>query len=740
MKKLLSVLLVSTFSLYSIVAQTINGKIIDSNNQAVIGAYISVKNSDNHVHSNENGEFSIDRVKVGDTLITSHLSYISQQYILKNLDQQTVIVLEQKTINLGEVAVSPRLDAINLLAEIELKVNPVKSSQEVLRKIPGLFIGQHAGGGKAEQIFLRGFDIDHGTDVSIEVDGMPVNMVSHAHGQGYADLHFVIPETIEKINFSKGPYNADKGNFATAGYVGFQTKENLDESFIKAEFGQFNTQRYVGMFDVLEKDNQSMYVATEYIATDGPFKSSQNFSRVNLFTKYTNRLSSGDKFSVSASHFTSEWDASGQIPVRKVEDGTIGRFGAIDDTEGGQTSRTNLNFSYIKKIDEKSFLKSSAYFSDYEFELFSNFTFFLEDSINGDQIRQFENRRMYGLKSEYNRYFTQGNLDGLLQIGGGFRNDVVSDNQLTETKNRLTPLDTVQIGDVSERNSFIYANLDLTFGKLVINPGLRIDQLKFDYYDKKVTLYDTQSETEAIVSPKLNFLYNVSSDLQLYLKTGKGFHSNDTRVVVAQNGREILPAAYGADLGFIWKPVKSLLINTAAWYLFSEQEFVYVGDAGIVEPSGESERTGVDFSFRYQPLEWLFINGDANYTVARAIEEADGEDFIPLAPDFTAQGGIAVQSKTGFFGGLQIRHLDDRAANEDNSIVAEGYTVVDANAGYNWKQFTLNVIVENVLNTEWKETQFATESRLQNEAESVEEIHFTPGTPFYVRSSLSYKF
>ncbi|MEO1653079.1 MAG: TonB-dependent receptor plug domain-containing protein, partial [Bacteroidota bacterium] len=249
----------------------------------------------------------------------------------------------------------------------------VITAQEILRRVPGLFIGQHAGGGKAEQIFLRGFDIDHGTDVNLTVDGMPVNMVSHAHGQGYADMHFLIPETIDQIDFGKGPYYAHKGNFNTAGYVDFETKNRLDNSLVKLEYGRFNTFRSVGLFNLVNTEKNNAYLAAEYTLTDGPFDASQNFTRFNLMGKYTGQVSSRDRFSLLVSHFTSKWDASGQIPNRAVDAGLIGRFGAIDDTEGGSTTRTNVMGEFIRNLNANTFLKSHAFYSHYTFELFSNF-------------------------------------------------------------------------------------------------------------------------------------------------------------------------------------------------------------------------------------------------------------------------------------------------------------------------------------------------------------------------------
>jgi outer membrane receptor protein involved in Fe transport len=724
----------------SVFAQTLNGIVVDQYQQPIQEVTILNKTTDQHSHTDEEGKFILEKVSIGDSLQFSHISYKSRSIIVSDLQSVLNVVLYTQAINLDEVVISPKINALHIITDIDIQASPVNSSQDVLQKIPGLFIGQHAGGGKAEQMFLRGFDIDHGTDINVTVDGLPVNMVSHAHGQGYADLHFVIPETIDKIDFGKGPYYENKGNFNTAGYVNFMTKRRLENSSVKMETGQFDTYRLLGMFNLLEKNNQNAFLATEFLSTDGPFESAQNFNRINLLGKYTGFISNNDKIGLTVSHFNSKWDASGQIPQRAVDSGLITRFGAIDDTEGGNTSRSNVLFNYDKIIDQESTLNSYVYLNQYDFELYSNFTFFLEDPINGDQIRQKENRTIFGLNSEYKKSFTTDKLNGSWHAGIGLRNDKSNSNELSSTLNRSETLEQIQLGDINETNIGAYLGTTINIDKWTFNPSLRVDYFDFQYNDALFSSYTTQTETQAIFSPKFNILYNQSEELQLYLKSGKGFHSNDTRVVVAQGGEKILPAAYGFDTGFIWKPKPKMLLNIAYWYLYLEQEFVYVGDAGIVEPSGKTRRQGIDFSYRYQPLPWLFWSLDANYAYARAIEEPEGQNYIPLAPDFTFVSGINVNHDSGFYGGLNVRYLKDRPANEDNSIIAKGYTVTDLNFGYQWKKINLGIRIQNLFDIDWNETQFATESRLQNEILPVEEIHFTPGTPFFIKTMIEFNF
>ena len=723
-------------------AQLFSGSIINTNKEPLENVYVYNTTSNSHTHTKVNGNFILENCKVGDVIEVGILGYKKLQFTLNEtqLKNKTTLTLETKVFLLEELELTKKMDPIQTVVKIDLEKKPVNSSQDILQKVPGLFIGQHAGGGKAEQIFLRGFDIDHGTDLSLSVDGMPVNMVSHAHGQGYSDLHFLIPETIQKINFGKGPYYANHGDFNTAGYVDFKTKSAIQNSEINIGIGQFNMFRTLGMFNLLgNKTSENAYIAFEYLATDGFVESPQNFNRINVFTKYNTYLKDNSKFSLTASHFTSKWDASGQIPQREIDNNNITRFGSIDDTEGGETSRTNLNFQYNKTLSNNVELQTNVFYTKYAFELFSNFTFFLDDPINGDQIKQQENRDIFGFNAQFKKNTSIADLDVTLTAGTGLRNDIVKNIELSNTLNRKTLLNNIQLGDINQTNYYAFLNADFELGNFTITPAFRLDYLNFQYNDALLPTYKTAATSQAIVNPKLNITYTPNKNVQWFIKSGIGFHSNDTRVVVKQ-ANKTLPRAYGLDVGNSWKPTPKLILNTALWYLLSEEEFVYVGDAGIVEPSGESERYGLDLGLRYQFTDWLYFNTDATFTKARSLEEVTGQDYIPLAPKITLTGGLFVNNYNNFSGGINYKYVGDRAANEDNSIVAEGYVVADANLNYKMNNITLGVSFENLFDVEWNETQFATESRLKNEANSVEEIHFTPGTPFSAKFTISYSF
>ena len=677
----------------------------------------------------------------------SCLGYESKTIDVEVKEKETSMVsvlLNPSSILLSEIEISPgggigsNMRTIN---KIDVDLRPTKSSQDILRIIPGLVTAQHAGGGKSEQIFLRGFDIDHGTDIRLSVDGMPVNMVSHAHGQGYSDLHFLTPEIIDYVDFDKGPYYAQQGDFTTAGYASFKTKNSLDKSSVKLEAGRFDSYRMVGMFNLLDKEktnNQSAYIASEYMYTNGPFESPQNFHRINLTGKYHGVIGDNKTLSVSLSTFNSKWEASGQIPERAVKQGLISRFGAIDDKEGGSTSRSNVNVILTNITEDGSLFKNQVYFVNYNFELFSNFTFFLEDTVNGDQIKQNENRFIYGYNGSFSRTNSLLGKNLKSEVGLQIRYDDINDIDLIHTSQRKTTLEKLALGQINELNTGVYVDgtLEAT-NKLTINAGVRYDQFQFEYVNDLDSLYARQSKSKSIVSPKLNFFYSFNPNFQLYLKFGTGFHSNDTRVVLSENVNKTLPRAYGADLGAFFKPAKRLFVNTAIWVLDLEQEFVYVGDGAIVEPSGYTRRYGTDLSLRYQLVDWLYMDMDVNYSVPRALNEPEGENFIPLAPTITSIGGLTAKLKSGLSAGLRYRHIGDRPGNEDNTVTALGYNVLDASINYTKAKYALGITMENILDVEWNEAQFDTETRLKDEISPVSELHFTPGTPFFIKGSVS---
>jgi outer membrane receptor protein involved in Fe transport len=643
-----------------------------------------------------------------------------------------------RTTMLKDLNVTGRHSAhLSEISKIDLAVNPVRSSQEILRTVPGLFIAQHAGGGKAEQMFLRGFDLDHGTDINISVDGMPVNMVSHAHGQGYADLHFLSPEVIDRIDFDKGNYDMTKGDLANAGYVAFKTKDRMPTS-VGVEIGTHQYQRYRGSISLLDNEDNSLYVASSFLQDEGFFESPQHFKRFNIFSKYTH-WGTDSRFNIIVSHFNSSWNASGQIPERAVDNGTIGWFGSLDASEGGSTSRTNVQFLYNRTFDNGMTLDASTYLSHYNFNLYSNFTFFLNDPDNGDEINQRENRLIAGANFDLNNYFNVGDNRWKWAGGAGFRYDRVNDIALYHTVKRER-IGTYALGDIGESSLFGYAGLEINLGEhWLINPSVRVDWFHFNYTDKTAEEFSDPGVAQAKVSPKLNVIYTPTNNVQLFAKFGRGFHSNDARVVVIENGRNVLPSTTGVDVGFSWKPFPSLVLHGAGWYLYSQEEMVYVGDEAIVEPSGRSRRFGVDAGLRWEFLRHFYLQADYTYSHARMIDEPKGQNYIPLAPVSTFLGALTYESRH-WKASAKCRFLGNRPANEDYSLTARHYFITDINAEYRWKGLTVGCAIENLFNVKWKEAQFATETFIKGDTEPITDICFTPGTPFALRGYIAWQF
>ncbi|MES2800805.1 MAG: TonB-dependent receptor plug domain-containing protein [Bacteroidota bacterium] len=718
--------------------------VVDNTNRNPIN-FVVVEAADFVQISDENGFVNLTDLPKG----TESLALRSFGYINKSIDLDLVDISKSPTIFLTQnesrmeevvVVAEGNKNFFNTMNQLDLHLRPFTNSQEVLRTVPGLFIGQHAGGGKAEQIFLRGFDIDHGTDVNITVDGMPVNMVSHAHGQGYADLHFIIPEMIDRVDFNKGPYFAEKGNFTTAGFVEFKTKDYLDKNFVKIEGGQFDTYRAVTAINLLpikgESRNQSLFFAGEAYYSNNFFDSPQNFSRFNGTLKYHGKLGRKNNLTASLTGFTSTWLASGQIPERAIERGIIGFYGAIDNTEGGSTSRYNANLELLTNLKKGGRFSNQLFYSNYNFELYSNFTFFANDSVNGDQIRQKENRDIIGYNSSYSKQYSIGRFKTETKAGVQIRYDNIDDVELSRTKNRSISISNVMLGDVNELNVGAFYSQKIEFSsKFDLTVAIRYDYFDNRYFDH---LTQTRSNAQAgILSPKVNLNYKINRNVQLYLLNGRGFHSNDTRVAVQQNGKKVLPPAYGSDFGGVFKIGKKAIIQTALWYLWLDQEFIYVGDEGVVEAGGQTRRFGYDLTVRYEILSGLFADANLSLAKPRALDVPSNESYLPLAPAITSVGGITYKKQKGLNGSLRYRYMADRAANEANTIQAKGYFILDLAVNFTAKRFEAGISIQNMLNTKWKETQFLTESRLSGEIASVEEIHFTPGTPLFLRMHFS---
>jgi outer membrane receptor for Fe3+-dicitrate len=791
-KSIYIILFISFFSIPICLAQDASMRgIITSSTQkeGLVGVNIIVDGTIYGTISGIHGDYILKNIPTGKhTIVFSFIGYETHKIDVDlEADQEFEYNLELKpgSIDLSTVTIEARRPfsaaSSKAIRDFDLKIKPTRSAQEILSLVPGLFIAQHAGGGKAEQIFMRGFDADHGTDVGIYVDGLPVNMVTHGHGQGYADLHFIIPEIIDGLTVYKGPYFSEFGNFGTAGSVDLTTTDHPENNLVKLEGGMFNTLKATTVLKIpTNGKHQSAYVAGQFYNTDGPLESAQDFQRANIYGKFHTHITQRSELGIAMSAFSSAWNASGQIPERAIYQGLITRWGAIDDLEGGTTGRYNISVDYhfMQGYDYDFIIQ--AYFSKYDFKLYSNFTFWLNDSINGDMIEQNDHRTIYGINTLYSINKSIGNIRSLTKFGASYRGDNIELSLWkSPDRNRLS----VQSeSSIKEMNMAFRMEENLIFSpRFKIQFGLRGDYFTFDVLDHLEYpefpgngLPHASGYSQAfIMSPKLNMVWSPIKQIDVYINGGTGFHSNDARdIIIANRIREIihagenrgashdeieqelinrnfdpehqnietLPRASGGEIGTRVAIGKNILLSVAGWYLHMEEELVFVGDEGTTEISGQTRRLGIDGEIRLQITKWIWGDLDVNFADGRYIDEDEGNNYIPLAPRLTSQGGLNFLHKSGIEGAIRFRYVGDRPANEDNSVVAYGHFLTNLIFGYQYTRFKIFCQLENVFNTEWNEAQFDTESRLYDESFPVSELHFTPGNPINFQLGVSYEF
>ena len=621
----------------------------------------------------------------------------------------------------------------------DFELRPHGRPADVLRLIPGLIINQHQGGGKAEQYLIRGFDADHGTDLAIFVDGVPVNLRSHAHGQGYADLHFLIPETIRAIDVSKGPYFPEYGDFDTAGVVKFITRDYVEENTLEISGGSFNTQRYLALLSPT-RDALKTFIAVEGYRNDGPFEHPNGYLRFNLFAKATANLNEDMRLSLWGSHYRAEWHGSGEIPARAVRAGLIDRFGAIDPNEGGVTERTNLNLDYVWTLSERQRLSLNTYVSYYRLSLFNDFTFFLNDPDHGDMINQRDTRFVAGLDAQYEIKSQPFGIPLTSTAGLQYRIDtphVVLANAVQRHQVSRT-----QDVDIVEQSFSPFVKFDLTpIDKVRLVTGARGDVFTFDVKERVNTTGDrlTGTATKARPNVKANLILGPWASTEFFGNFGTGFHSNDARAVISNPKLEALPTATGYEFGLKSRLLPRTELFATYWFMDLSSELVFVGDEGTTEPRGRTHREGVEAGAKVRLLDWLTFTGDLTYTAKAEFVETG--QAIPLAPIWTARADLTARLPWGLSSSFEMRHVGDRWADEDRHQTARGYTLFNWTGRYRYKNFEAFLSIENLTNTEWREAQFFFTSRLPGEpAAGVDDIHFTPGTPRSFLGGIAFHF
>ena len=641
---------------------------------------------------------------------------------------------------LEEVVVSGKLErlggdpasaTVGIATSEQLDLRPVLRTGELLEVVPGLVVTQHSGSGKANQYFLRGFNLDHGTDLATSVDGVPVNMPTHAHGQGYTDINFVIPELIESIEYRKGTYYADTGNFSAAGAVNLRYRSVLDAPFVSVESGDDDYLR--GLFAASpEIGGGALLMALEHSTTNGPWLLEERFHKTNALLRYSHETAGG-RFAVTAQGYDGEWRSTDQIPLRAVQSGALDRFGFVDPTNGGESHRYTLAADWHEQLGEGR-LHANAYAIDYRLDLFSNFTYAV-DTENGDQFEQFDDRRVYGGQLSWTRPVELMGLSHELNLGVELRRDDIDTVGLYKTVARAR-IDTTREDEVTQSSYSAYSSLKTRWSDSVRTElGLRADQFEFDVSSSLAV--NSGSADDAIISPKFSLILGPWHETEFFFNVGKGFHSNDARGttirvdptdgVTPVDRVDPLVDALGADIGLRTAVLPNLQLTAALWTLKLDSELLFVGDAGITEPSRESERRGIEAGAIWNPISWLILDADLAWSRSRFTQSDPAGDRIPGAVENVASLGLAIDHPSGWFGGARVRHFGKAPLIEDDSVKSDPTTLVNLEAGYHiTDNIQLSAALFNVFDSRANDITYLYESQLPGEAEPVTDIHFHP--------------
>lgn len=626
----------------------------------------------------------------------------------------------------------------------EYLLQPQGRPAQVLRLIPGFIAVEHSGGaGKADQYFLRGFDADHGTDVAFFSDGMPINFRTHAHGQGYTDLNFIIPETIEGLDVYKGAYLPEFGDFATAGAVNFRSRQVVKEGIVQLAGGQFDTQRYLLMFSPTKEKVRTLIAAEGYY-TNGPFQNDNRYFRGNLLGKLTLNPTARSEFSLTGTFHKAQWNGSGEIPFRAVTDGTINRFGSIDPSEGGTTIRSTgrLNYHYDTPSGGQFF--ANAYGQYYKFDLYTNFTFFLNDPVNGDGFQQSDRRVIYGGDTGWRQSFDLFGIPSAVTAGVQARVDNAHVRLGTQFKR--SHLGTTTDTDILEASYAPFLKTEFQPTQWIrLSGGVRSEIFTFDVRNRCPACAEQPSgrASSGVVLPKANLILGPWFRTELFANYGDGYHSNDARSAVVP-GSSPLARAKTYEVGARSKPwgPDGLELIATLWAIDLQSELVFVGDDGTTDIRGPTRRRGVEVAARGQVFGPIDVNG--SFTWAKA--EFRNGDAIPNAPELTAYGAVILRYPEGLTTQLQATYFGVRPLVEDRSFKSPSWVDVDLSSRYKipvkLSQGRLEAFffIQNLLNTHWEQATFAFQSRLRNEPAGVTDLHFVPGNPRFVMGGVAWYF
>ena len=687
-------------------------------------------------------------------LLALRIGFVPESLLVAPDQSELAIRLRPSVVQLNTLTVTGRADELIGIAATasqghvgaaDLRSRPITREGELLETVPGVIVTQHSGEGKANQYFVRGFNLDHGSDFETRIEGMPVNMVSHAHGQGWTDLNFLIPELVDHLDYKLGVYHAELGDFGSAGGAEFHLAQKLDRPFATVGAGENGLARFAAGGSA-QVGRGSLLLGGEAKGYNGPWELPEEIRKFSGVARYS-WARGASRFSVLGMGYRNRWASNDQIPERAVTSGLISPLGQIDQTDGGRSQRYSLSGSW--RHAGSSSTQDVQVFGIYSYlNLFSNFTYFLNDPVRGDQFNQEDRRVIVGGSAKHVQQVRSLGVDHVVKVGLQTRADFIDGLGLYLTEKQVR-YRTVRKDDVREWGTGVFAETESRW-----RPWLRsVIGLRGDFYTFNVAGDRPENaghRTAGLVSPKGSLVFAPTSNAELYLSGGFGFHSNDARgttiTVDPVSGEPVervdpLVRSKGAELGVRLTPVPRLRSTVALWALNLNSELLFVGDAGATEPSNESRRSGVTFANFYRPIPQLALDLDVSFARARLTGLPAAGNRIPGALENVVAAGVAWTSmRSGPFGSVRLRHFGSYPLIEDNSVRATATTLFSVDAGYRLASgIQLQATVLNLFNSNASDIQYFYASRLQDEpATGVDDIHFHLIEPRQVRVSLEW--
>jgi hypothetical protein len=622
----------------------------------------------------------------------------------------------------------------------ELAARTVYRPGEMLEAVPGLVVSQHSGEGKANQFYLRGFNLDHGTDLRTTVDGMPVNQRSHAHGQGWTDLNFLIPELAVRLDYKKGPYSAEEGDFASAGTASVLYANRLTQGVASVSAGQNGYGRAL-LADSVETSRGSVLYAVEAMHNDGPFTRPDDYQKLNAVLRYSEGYANNG-FNVSLMAYKGDWNSTDQIPLRAVQDGQLGRYDAIDNTDGGKAHRYSLSGAWRRTADNSA-SRVNAYIIANQLDLWSNFTYVMDDPVHGDQFAQPDKRVTSGLNASHSWHHHTETGNSETTVGVQLQNDNIF-NGLYNTQARRT-LSVTRQDHIVESSAGLYVENNTRWNAALRTAvGARVDSYHFDVQSGLAA--NSGKANDHLVSPSLSVIYGPWQTAEVYANIGSGFHSNDARgATIAVDPKSGLAAdkvtplarSRGMELGARTAWLPGLQTSLSVYRLDFDSELVYIGDAGATEAGPPSRRYGVEFSNYYKPLKWLSVDLDVAYARARSRGEAAEGSYIPGAIEGTGQLAVTVDDGGPYSASLKLRYFGPRPLVEDNSVRSKASMTLNGRFGWKIrKDLSLELEAFNITNRRDSAIDYYYESQLKGEAAAAADIHFHPIESRSLRATL----